>query len=184
MSSPPSAFSDDVSLWRSALRCITGEYEVAIFGGQVAGVAGLVQRLVARFAVREVAESPAAGGGVLFRVLNHELNIHSGPGNKRLQARARKADRYDFVVFLRRDFIPMQRGNDGAVGERELPCPKGLYRNIVAQLGAHLFQVASCSRQVVDRDQAPVTISARDLDSVDRRGVSVDLSGGWGQVGG
>ena len=30
----------------------------------------------------------------------------------------------------------MQRGNDCTVRERELPFPKGLYRNIVAQLGA------------------------------------------------
>ena len=63
-------------LRRSLLRRVTGEDEVAIFGRQVAGVAGFVQRLVAGFAVREVGESPAAHRGVLFRVLDHELDIH------------------------------------------------------------------------------------------------------------
>ena len=36
----------------------------------------------------------------------------------------------------------MQRGNDCAVREREPTFPKGFNRNIVAQLGAHLFQFA------------------------------------------
>src|SRR5262245_1807647 len=58
----------------------------------------------------------------------------------------------------------MQRGNDCAVRERELPFTKGLYRNVIAQLGAHLFQFASCSRQVVDGDQAQVTVSVRNCD--------------------
>ena len=40
----------------------------------------------------------------------------------------------------------MQRGNDCAVRERELPFPKGRYRDIVAQLGAQLLEVVSCSR--------------------------------------
>src|ERR1700730_16269290 len=68
----------------------------------------------------------------------------------------------------------MEGGNDGAVRERELPCSKGLYSNIVPQLGAHLLYAASC--QVVNGDQAPVTVSARDFDSVYRRGLSVGLS--------
>jgi hypothetical protein len=33
----------------------------------------------------------------------------------------------------------MQRGNHCAVWERELPFPNGLYRNVVAQLGAQLL---------------------------------------------
>jgi hypothetical protein len=37
--------------------------EVAIFGRLVAREAGFVQRFVARFAVLEIAESPAAGRG-------------------------------------------------------------------------------------------------------------------------
>src|SRR5262249_40979747 len=65
-------------------------------------------------------------------------------------------------------FIPMQRGYHGAVWERELSCPKGLYRNIVTQLGAQLLQVASC--QAGDGDQAPVTVSGRNCDAIDRGG--------------
>ena len=50
----------------SGRRRITGEDEVAIFGRQVAGEAGFVQRFIARLAVLEVGVSPAAGRGVLF----------------------------------------------------------------------------------------------------------------------
>src|SRR5262245_33012281 len=67
----------------------------------------------------------------------------------------------------------MQRGNDCAVRERELSFPKGLYRNIVAQLGAHLFQIASC--QVVDGDQSPVTVSDWNCDAIDRGGITLSL---------
>src|SRR5262245_47788244 len=69
----------------------------------------------------------------------------------------------------------MQRGNDCAVREGELPVAEGLYRNIVPQLGAQLFQVASC--QMVDRDQLPVAISGRDFDAVNRSRLSIGLSG-------
>jgi hypothetical protein len=47
------------------------------------------------------------------------------------------------------DFIPMQRGNDRAVRERELPFPKGRYRKIVARLGAQLLKLASSTRQLL-----------------------------------
>src|SRR5262249_36840087 len=65
----------------------------------------------------------------------------------------------------------MQRGNDCAVRERELPFAKRLYRDIVAQLGAQLFQLASC--QVGDGDQAPVTVSGRNCDAIDRGGMTL-----------
>ena len=68
----------------------------------------------------------------------------------------------------------MDRGNDGAVRKRELRVSKGLDRNVIAQLGAHLFDA---SRQVVDGNQAPVTVIRGDFDSVDWRGISVRLSG-------
>src|SRR5262249_52876395 len=70
-------------------------------------------------------------------------------------------------------FVPMQCGNDCAIRERELPFTKGLYRNVVAQLGAHLFQFACCSGQVVDGDQAPVTVSVRNCDAVDWGGTTL-----------
>jgi hypothetical protein len=44
----------------------------------------------------------------------------------------------------------MQRGNDCAVRERELPFAKGLYRNVIAQLGAQMLEFVSC--QLLDRD--------------------------------
>ena len=45
---------------------VTGEDKVASFGGLVAGEAGFVHRLVARFAVRKISKSPAARRGVFF----------------------------------------------------------------------------------------------------------------------
>ena len=52
-----------ISSWR---RCVVSENVVAILRRLMAGEAFFVQRLVARLAVREVGESPAAGRGVLF----------------------------------------------------------------------------------------------------------------------
>jgi hypothetical protein len=43
-----------------------GEDEVVILGELVAGKAPFVRRLVGRFAILEVSESPAARRGVLF----------------------------------------------------------------------------------------------------------------------
>ena len=76
-------------------RCVMGEDEIASFGLIVAGEAGIHQRLVARFAVFEVSERPAARLGVLFRVLDHKLNIRGSARNERLGSAK------DFVVFLR-----------------------------------------------------------------------------------
>jgi hypothetical protein len=67
----------------------------------------------------------------------------------------------------------VQRGNDCAVREREASFAKGFYRDVVAELGAHLLHTAS--RQVVDGDQAPVTVPGRNADSVDRGGLSICL---------
>ena len=47
-------------------RRVMSEDEVAVFGRFVAREAGFVQRLVTRFAVLEVTESPASRRGVLF----------------------------------------------------------------------------------------------------------------------
>ena len=53
-------------LWSLGLRRVTGEDKVASFGLLVAGKAGFHERLVGRFAVVEVSESPAARRGVFF----------------------------------------------------------------------------------------------------------------------
>src|SRR4029078_12937708 len=69
-----------------------------------------------------------------------------------------------------------------AIRKRKLPFPKGLDGNVVAQLGAHLFHIAP--HQVIGGDQLPIAVSRRDLDSVDRRSLSVSLSRCRGHVGG
>ena len=74
--------------------CVPGEDKVASFGLIVAGKAGTHKRLVARFAVFEVSEPPTARHGVLFRVLDHKLNVRGGAGNERLGAAK------DLVVFV------------------------------------------------------------------------------------
>ncbi len=48
------------------LRCVMGENIVVIFGGRVAGEAGLVQRLVAWLSAHKVSKPPAARRGVLL----------------------------------------------------------------------------------------------------------------------
>src|SRR5262245_47090270 len=68
----------------------------------------------------------------------------------------------------------MQRGNDCAVREWELPFAKGFYCNVIAQLGAQLLEFVS--RQLLDRDQAPVAVTCGNFDPVDWGGVSVTLS--------
>jgi hypothetical protein len=67
------------------------ENVIAIFYRLVTWKALFVQRFVAGFAVCEVGISPAGGRGVLFRVLDHELNVHGGPGKGRFKAGARKS---------------------------------------------------------------------------------------------
>jgi hypothetical protein len=62
------------------LLCVTGEDEVARFDLIVAGEAGLHERLVARFAILEVSETPTARCGVLFCVLDHKLNVRWSAG--------------------------------------------------------------------------------------------------------
>ena len=61
----------------------------------MAGEAALHKRRVTGLAVREVTEAPAAGRGVLCRVLHHELNVGGRTGNERLNLAK------DFVVFVR-----------------------------------------------------------------------------------
>jgi hypothetical protein len=68
----------------------------------------------------------------------------------------------------------MNRGNDGAVWERERPFLKGLDRYIVAELSAQLVALA-CDQKVVHGDQFPIAVSGGDFDSVDRGGVSIGL---------
>ena len=74
----------------------------------------------------------------------------------------------------------MQCGNDCAIREREFSFAKGFDRNVVAQLGAHLFQAAP--GQVIDGDQAPVTVSGRNFNAVNRGGLTIGVSRCRGDV--
>src|SRR5580704_8944336 len=83
----------------------------------------------------------------------------------------------------------MQRGNDGAIRERQSAVAVGLDRKIVAQFGAQLLELASptgqlLARQSLDGDQAPIVISVGDFNSIDRRSLSIGLSGCGLHVGG
>jgi hypothetical protein len=117
-------------------RCVVSENVVAIFSRLVAGEARCVQRFIARFTVRKVGETPAARCGVFLRVLDHELNVHGGPGKGRSEVATGKTGRQSLIVKVRRFFIPMQSGNNCAIRERQSSVAKGLDRKIVAQLGA------------------------------------------------
>ena len=82
----------------------------------------------------------------------------------------------------------MQRGNDRAIREAQNPVAKGLDRKIVPNWAAQLLELASSTRQLLARqllngNQAPVTISVGDFNSIDRCGVSIGLSGCGPHVG-
>jgi hypothetical protein len=94
-----------------------------------------VRRLVRRFAVPEISKPPTSGPSVLCRVLNHDLHIHKGSGNKGLNAA-----KY-LVVFIRGNAVPVQRNNDCSVRERKLSFAVSIDRYIVAQGGALLVEV-------------------------------------------
>ena len=64
---PVSLCADPLKSSGDSLRTrVMGEDKIVIFGGLMAREAGLVQCLVARFAVLEVGETPAACRGVSF----------------------------------------------------------------------------------------------------------------------
>src|SRR5688572_13454678 len=86
------------SLCVTGLLCVTGEDVVAIFDRAVAVEAALERRGVGEgFAVVELGVFPAAGRGVLGRVLDHELHaVLRVPGDERL------ATAEGPVVLLRR----------------------------------------------------------------------------------
>jgi hypothetical protein len=64
------------------LRCVLSENKVPR-SARVARETGFHERLIARLAVLEMTEPPASRRGVLFRILDHELNVRGRPGNER-----------------------------------------------------------------------------------------------------
>src|SRR5262249_53185752 len=107
-------------------RCVPGENQVASFGLIVTGKACFHKRLVARLTVLEMSESPAACRGVLFRVLDHKLNIRGGAGYKGLRSAKH------LVVLLRRSVTVVQSRDDCAVGEWQRTLAVGFDCCIVA----------------------------------------------------
>ena len=85
---------------RSWGRRVASEEVVTVFCRRVAREALCVQRLVARFAVGEVGKSPAAGCGVLFRVLDHELNVRGRPGKGGVETCVGETGRQRIVVCV------------------------------------------------------------------------------------
>jgi hypothetical protein len=67
---------------------------------------------------------------------------------------------------------PAEPGNDCATGERRFSFPVGLDRNVVAQIGAQIVEVAFF---LGHGDQPPVAVSERDFDSEDRGDLSIGL---------
>ena len=86
------------------------EYQITPAGLLVARETAFHERRVCRFAVLEVAKSPATGCRVLGRVLDHKLNVGRRAGNKRLGLAE------DFVVLLRWNVTVVQRGDDSRLG--------------------------------------------------------------------
>src|SRR5215813_5413579 len=159
----------------SASGCVTVEDKVASLDDLVAGKAGVVHRLVGGFTVVELSEPPAVCRGVLFRVLDYELNSVLGwPGHERL------ATAKGFFAFLQRVVTPGEPGNDRAVRERKLAFAGGLDRDVVAQDGAQIVEVAFFMGH---GDQPPVAVSGGNFDSEDRGGLLIGLSGCGGHRG-
>ena len=122
---------------------------VMSFCGLVARKAFLVCRFIGRLAVRKIGETPTARRGIFFRVLYHKLHIFRRPGNERLGAAE------DFVIFFRWNVLPMYCRNDRAVRERNRSLAIGFDRDIVAQLGAQIVEIAFF---VGYGDQLPIAV--------------------------
>jgi class 3 adenylate cyclase len=63
-------------------RRVPGKSKIAILRGFVAGKACLMERLVPGLAICEIGKSPATSRSVFSRILDHELNVHGGPGKR------------------------------------------------------------------------------------------------------
>src|ERR1700722_30677 len=76
----------------------------------------------------------------------------------------------------------MQRGNDRAIREWQSTVAKGFDRWVVAKLRAQLSERASGPAQLLacqlfDRNQTPVAMAHGDSNSIDRRHLTIGLSG-------
>jgi hypothetical protein len=112
-------------------------------------------RLVRELSVLEVAIAPATGRSILLRVFDHELkSVLRRTRDVRLSATERA------VVLLGRENRPGQARDDRTFGERELPLAVRLDCDLVAENGPNVVELAFLTG---DRDQLPVSVSARDV---------------------
>jgi hypothetical protein len=140
-------------------RCIVRKYEILSFCRRVTREACLQQRLTSRSAIVELRKSPAAGGGILRRVLDHELKVRRGTGHKGLNAAE------NFIVFFGGNVFPGQPGNDRAIRKRARSFPICPDRNVIPEDGPQIVKVARFMR---DGNQLPVAVPRRNLDAEDR----------------
>src|ERR1700761_409644 len=160
----------------SRLRCILSENEVVSLVALVAWKATLHRVRAGRFSVwGEGAETPTASRRVLFRVLDHELNVGGLARSERLLLAE------NLVVFGIRGVSVVQGGDDSAVGERKGLHAVGLNGDIVAQHGAQTVKAASLMRNV---DESVVAISHGHLDNVRRCSLCTCLLRCAGLMGG
>jgi hypothetical protein len=105
-------------------------------------------------------------------ILHHELNSFlGGAGHERLLLPK------DLVVFLRGRVGPSEPGDDDAVRELLLPLPIRLDRDIVAENGAQIVELAFL---VGDGDQPPVAVTREHFDPEDRGGLIIARPGSNG----
>jgi hypothetical protein len=114
----------------------------------VARSARFEQRLAERFPVSvEMSESPAAGSGVLFRVLDLYLNVCVRAGDKGLLAPK------DLVVLIRRNVLVVQSDDDCAVGKGRAPATTAtaMARLLLGFMAAPLGVFWSCGAVAILR---------------------------------
>src|SRR4051794_36136651 len=99
-------------------------------------------------------ELPATCRSVIFRILDHKLNVRGGAGNERLRSAK------NLVVFLGRGVTVVQSGDDCAVRERKVTLAVCFDREIVTQNGCKTIEVAFF---MSNRDELPVAVPKGNL---------------------
>src|ERR1700722_9786037 len=158
----------------SKLRCVTSKDKICCGGFLMTGEAGFHESGGGGFAVLKMPEAPAAGCGVLYRILHHELNVGGSSRDERLGLPK------DLVVLVRRNVMVVQCGEHGAVREGKRACPVRFDRHIVSQQRAQAIEIAGFMGR---GDPAPVAVSAGHFGDKGRSG-SVGMSGCRGDEGG
>ena len=102
-----------------------------------------MERLVGRFAVVELSETPATGRGVLFRVFDHDLNVRRGAGYERFRQELRRLFRREAVLEnTAKDIALCERGRWIAsvlFGRRDVKFPRSRLRGSVSSKAVRGF---------------------------------------------